>query len=125
MINLTQHAATPDQAEAGVVDMPAATRQALQRLLTFAAIPTAREVAERATAIAEMAGESGHAEAMIGGAPFLMAALEAALYWQGIKPFYAFSLRECVEISTPNGVEKRAVFNHRGFVPAGDRDSWT
>lgn len=59
------------------------------------------------------------AAAMIGGAPFLMPALEKALRTKGILPVYAFSQRESVEEIMEDGtVRKTAVFKHRGFVEA-------
>jgi len=54
---------------------------------------------------------------MIGGAPFLMSALEDALVIAGITPLYAFSVRESVEAEQADGsVRKVAVFRHLGFV---------
>jgi hypothetical protein len=54
--------------------------------------------------------------AMIGGAPWMMAALESALLDAYITPLYAFSVRESVEIAQPDGsVVKTAVFKHVGF----------
>jgi hypothetical protein len=54
---------------------------------------------------------------MIGGAPYLMAPLEVALRAHGITPLYAFSVRESVEQTQPDGsVRKIAVFRHGGFV---------
>ena len=57
---------------------------------------------------------------MIGGAPFFMGALEAALYRRDLTPLYAFSRREVVEKATDDGaVTKTAVFRHEGFVAGG------
>ena len=55
---------------------------------------------------------------MIGGAPFLMAALERELVdtW-GMRPVYAFSVRESVDSVQPDGtVRKTAIFRHGGFI---------
>lgn len=58
---------------------------------------------------------------MVGGAPFFMAPLEAALRAVNIIPVYAFSKRESVEEKQPDGsVKKTQVFKHAGFVPACD-----
>lgn len=131
ILNLTQHAATPEQTAAGVIDLPEEAREALVALLTFANLPTSDEVAARAADIAELAASLASAEdrddgsvgfgshAMIGGAPYLMAPLEHALREQGIEPVYAFSRRESIEERQPDGsVRKTAVFRHVGFVPA-------
>lgn len=127
ILNLTQHQATPEQVSQGVVDLPAAEREALQDLLTFIELPTAADVAARAAEIAELAmmnglsGDEGDSPmpdaAMIGGAPFLMSALERALRVVGIAAIYAFSVRESVEQTQPDGsVIKIASFRHAGFV---------
>lgn len=129
IINLTQHAATADQLAAGVVDLPDTERAALQRALTFDALPTAEDLVERAEYIANLAALNGLGgdedddphpmAAMIGGAPYLMGPLEAALLDAGIEPVYAFSVRETEEQKQPDGsVRKVAVFRHAGFVPA-------
>lgn len=123
MINITQHAATPDQVAAGVMDLPSEERAGLQELLTFEQLPDAGEIIARAERIAEMAKRSleGRADraAMIGGAMWLMAPLAAALRASGIEPLFAFSVRETEEVAQPDGsVRKVAVFRHRGFVRA-------
>jgi len=134
IINLTQHPATAEQIAAGVVDLAGDARQALIVALTFDELPTREELEARAEYIAELAAtysdsddDAGNAgavaypsAAMIGGAPFFMAPLEAALRAVGIAPLYAFSRRESVEETLPDGtVRKVAVFRHAGFVEAG------
>jgi hypothetical protein len=117
ILNLTQHQATPEQIEAGVSQSQS---QEIRRLLTFERLPTRREIAERAEALAEIAEASGEPAAMIGGAPYLMSELEAALCERGITPLYAFSRRESVEEITDSGeTVKRTVFKHLGFVEGG------
>ncbi len=124
ILNLTQHQGTPEQ---GVTELPPQERAALLGLLTFDEPPSAQEIGNAAMAIAELAVHNGlgpfdgedpiaHA-AMIGGAPFLMSALERELQARGIKPLYAFSRRESVEQVQPDGsVRKVAVFRHAGWV---------
>lgn len=105
IINLTQHNATPEQVAEGVVDLPSELRTRLVELLTFNTLPGVAEVFQRAQDIAKLAAEwldeqphpedygrdgAALAEAMIGGAPFLMANLEAALLVYAIEPVYAF-----------------------------------
>jgi len=127
ILNLTQHAATPEQRSAGVFDMTGDHLMTLVELLTFNDLPTQQEVEERAQQIAELAlawltdndviDTVGDIRAMIGGAPFLMAPLEGALRDQGITPVYAFSRRESVEERQSDGsIVKRTVFRHLGFV---------
>lgn len=115
VLNLTQHSATVEQAESGVVEPK--EKAAVQAALTFDAIPSAEEMAQRAEFLAAIAKESGCVEAMIGGAPFFMSTLEKALVLAGIKPVYAFSQRESVETIKEDGsVVKTNVFKHVGFV---------
>ena len=117
-LNLTQHVASNDQVSAGVVEP--ADKEAVQALLTFDSLPTATEIAERAGKLAIIASESGCKAAMIGGAPFLMGALEEALAGfggAGVKPLYAFSVRESADqIQADGSVRKTAIFRHLGFV---------
>jgi hypothetical protein len=119
IINLTQHAATPEQIDAGVFE-PVGGRYSkadVQGFLTFDKLPTMYVVEEHADWLAIIAREHGATHAMIGGAPFLMASLVEALEEAGIKPVYAFSVRESVEENMPDGsVVKRNVFRHAGFV---------
>lgn len=112
IINLTQHAGTPEQ---GVTEPK--NKGLVQSLLTFDALPDASEIRNRAEALASIAAESGASRAMIGGAPYLMSALESALMSCGIKPLYAFSVRESIDQTQPDGsIRKVAVFRHKGWV---------
>lgn len=124
ILNLTQHPATPEQTAVGVVDLPQAERKTLVNLLTFDSLPSAVDVANRATALAILAAtafEDHPVQAMIGGAPYLMAPLEDALVDQGIQPVYAFSMRESVEeVQQDGSVRKVNIFRHAGFVQALD-----
>ena len=117
IINLTQHPATAEQLAAGVVDLPADQKAALQTLLTFDNPPAAFEILTRAGAVAALA--DGHSAAMIGGALWLIGSLTAALRAKGVKPVFAFTRREAEEQPQPDGsVKKVAVFRHAGFVEA-------
>lgn len=115
MLNMTQHPASSEQIATGVVDLPASAQSALAGLLTVEEIPSAEEITQRCEKIAALA--EGHERAMIGGAPWMMSALESALKSKGIAPCYAFSRRESAEAVQPDGsVRKVAVFRHLGFV---------
>lgn len=141
ILNLTQHPATPEQIAAGVVDLPAEDATYVRQWLTADTLESVLEWTdmetdapdhygtpdERAAIIADRAAEltdvgepcEGAAQAMIGGAPWLMAPLERELRQRGIEPLYAFSRRESVEEAQTDGsVRKVNVFRHAGFVPA-------
>lgn len=123
IINLTQHPASAEQREAGVFDVPADLTyggDTLREQLTFNELPAYDDVLLVAECIANLAKDNFECDAaMIGGAPFLMAPLVDALQRNGIKPMFAFSKRESVEETQPDGsVRKTAVFSHLGFVEA-------
>lgn len=111
--NLTQHVATPEQVSAGVT--PEAPSEELKALLTFQNLPSQEEILERAEQLADLA--AGYPAAMIGGAPYLMAPLEAALKERGVEPVYAYSERRSVEKVLPDGsIQKSSIFEFKGFV---------
>ncbi len=127
ILNLTQHPATPEQRAEGVRDLSGAKLAALKGALTFADIPSAEEIRARSEAIAQIACANGLAgdegddpqprAAMVGGAGYLMPALEAELRGYGIEPLHAFTRREVVESMGADGaVTKTAIFRHAGWV---------
>lgn len=114
ILNLTQHVGTPDQ---GVSEPE--EKGAVKALLDFTTLPSWWEIEDRAAKLAAIAVEAGAESAMIGGAPYLMASLEVALKAAGVRPLYAFSIRESVETTGPDGkVTKTATFRHAGWVEA-------
>jgi hypothetical protein len=128
ILNLTQHNVTDEQ-KAQLVVEPRMTKEKIKKLLTFEEIPTKEEIESRATKLAEIAvseasmyaGETDNVvwitRVMLGGAPYLMGALEKAVRECGFTPVYAFSQRESEEITQPDGsVRKVQVFRHCGFV---------
>ena len=118
ILNLTQHKATKEQLEACVIDLPEKDREFLIKELTFDEIPTKEEIRRRAENIGLIPGQFGYMYAMIGGAPFLMSALEKVLIREHISPLYAFSKRESVEVNKEGNVIKTSVFTHKGFISA-------
>lgn len=117
IINLTQHAATPEQVNTGVVDFTGNTLEALKSNITFNTMPNKKAIVERAERVAALAASHGFTKAMIGGAPYFMSALETALKEKGITPMYAFSERISKEEQMPDGtVRKINVFKHQGFI---------
>lgn len=128
ILNLTQHNTTDEQA-AQLVVPPRMTKAKIQKLLTFEEIPTREEIELRANELARIAAsEASHyagdtdntvwiTRVMIGGAPYLMGALERALRERGFTPVYAFSKRESIDQPQPDGsIKKISVFRHAGFV---------
>ena len=111
ILNITNHAPIEEQYRAGVVDNPSTE---LKELLTFDDIPDKSEIERRAARLADMA--KGYDGAMIGGATYLMSALESELKARGVRVFHAFTKREVISRWTPDGVEKNSVFVFLGFV---------
>lgn len=117
--NLTQHKSTPEQVAQGVKDLEPETAAAVRALLTFEERPSKEERVYRAKQLAHLAKDLGAETVMIGGALYLMSALEDALETAGIKAVYAWAPRVCVEQHMPDGsVEKRMIFRHEGFIEA-------
>jgi len=127
ILNLTQHNPTPEQIEAGVVNLPDEMWARVRELLTFEEIPNANQMASNAREIASIAAEffeSGASEdnmfmgaAMIGGAPYFMPFLVNALMAFRIIPLFSFTKRVSVEEQQPDGtVVKKTVFRHEGWV---------
>lgn len=120
IVNLTQHPATAEQTAVGVVDLGGDALMRLRNLLTFSSVPDRAEIAVRAVRIAAIAHECGEdvEAAMIGGAGYLIPALERELWSHAIEPLHAFTVREVVEVIMDDGsVQKTATFRHGGFVP--------
>jgi len=106
-----------------VFDLHPQHQEKLRDLLTFNSLPSAEDIVDAAEIAADLAADvasaAGCRHVMIGGAPFLMSPLERALKERGLIPLYAFSRRESVEETMPDGsVRKTAVFRHQGFVAA-------
>lgn len=141
ILNLTQHTATPEQLAAGVTTGELSPEQVaeIRSLLTFDTLPTIAEVENRARRLGDIAQTAIWRErsglpyateanffeyAMIGGAPYLMPALDRVLRGRGIEPLFAFSVRESVESVEPDGsVRKIAVFRHAGFIGLLEADA--
>lgn len=144
VLNTTQHPASLEQKEAGVIDLPEEKREKLSKLLTFESLPSKEEIQNRAKQISNLVLEEvacsscshkgalpasiGYGvecgncgmdmpiQAMIGGAPFFMASLQKELLKVGVTPVYAFSIRKSVEKIVDGETKKISVFKHLGFV---------
>lgn len=115
IINLTQHSATVEQVSAGVVEPE--RKDFVKMLLTFEGIPSKESIYDRAISLAEIARDAEASFALIGGAPYLMSALERALIARNITPVYSFSERVSVETTGPDGTVKKVnEFRHKGFI---------
>ena len=115
ILNLTQHPATKEQIEVGVIEPY--EKGVIKVLLTFDEIPTKDEMEDRAIRLARICFEENCDAAMIGGAPYFMGTLEKILKLGGIQPLYAFSKRVVKEIQKEDGsVEKKTTFKFEGFV---------
>ena len=128
IMNFTQHRCTQEQLDAGILDCPEQYRNKLSELLTFDELPSKEFVWQRAVSIASLfeviavdlgfdySNEDMALYPMIGGAPFLMSALELAFEDVGLHCYYAFSKRESVDQVQPDGsIRKVAVFRHIGL----------
>ena len=116
IVNLTQHNPTAEQGAAGVFNA-ADDVAVVKAALLFTTLPSVEEISSRAQTLAQIAKESGAEAALIGGAPYLMGALETALKAVGVKPLYSFTERVSVETTNEAGeVVKTNVFKHIGFV---------
>lgn len=134
IVNLTPYPATLDQIDDGVRNLAPDEQEALRRAHKFNEFPSAEEISARAEFIANLAVNNGLGDgdplssfyedpfpdaAMINGEPYLMSALERELAAIGIKPVYAFSIRESQEVELLDGeVETHTIFRHAGFIDA-------
>lgn len=120
ILNLTQHQATQEQVEAGVIGFANEQRaKELKSLITFTTLPSANELYQRAKAVVALvkAEDATIENVMVGGAGYFMPILEEELRLAGINPLHSFTQRETVETTNENGeVVKTSKFVHVGFV---------
>ena len=113
IINLTQHIATPDQANQGVVEP--SDKKAVQELLTFTTCPNANEIKERAVKLAALC--EGYETAMVGGAGYLMRPLVQELFKKNVQPVFAISKPVEKQETLPDGtIKTQRIFQHEGFL---------
>ena len=121
ILNLTQHNATKDQQDAGIIDMPVEFQVALKGLLTFPTQYTRDDLEYRALQIHELVRDfCGTSKevlegVMIGGMPSFMPVLESVLISKGIKVGYACTERKSVDKEVDGKIIKTAVFVHAGM----------
>ena len=117
IINLTQHQLTQEQLQ-GAVQVGNDVRDEVVKLITFNGLPTAGEIKNNASRLAEICRDMHASHAVIGGAPYFMGPLEQALRKAGIVPLYAFTERVAVEVVNPETgeVTKTSKFNFAGWI---------
>ena len=138
IINLTQHQMVQEQYEYNGIELyevqfkghEKEARADILEALTFNEIPSKEDIIGRAKTLStiavatlnqarDLSGLDAKFYALIGGAPYLMSALEKELKEDGIIPLYAFSKRESVEKVNPDGsVTKTCIFKHAGYIEA-------
>ena len=138
IINLTQHQMVQEQYNFNDIELyevqfkghEKEAREDIIEALSFNELPTKGEIESRAKTLSTIAVATLNQArdlseldakfyALIGGAPYLMSALEKELKEDGIIPLYAFSKRESVEKVNPDGsVTKTCVFKHAGYIEA-------
>ena len=121
ILNLTQHNATKDQINAGIVDLPAEFKTALVGAITFPATYTKSDLERKARQVLEVVRDyhgsevAKTASVMIGGMPSFMPVLERVLSEYGIKVGYACTERKSVDKEVDGKIIKTAVFVHAGM----------
>ena len=117
LINLTQHNLTQEQLK-DAVEVGTDVRDEVIKLITFNGLPTAGEIKDNASRLAEICRDMHASHAVIGGAPYFMGPLEQALRRVGVTPLYAFTERVAVEVTNPETgeVTKTSKFNFAGWI---------
>lgn len=113
--NLTQHQPTAAQAVEGVQK----PLEGAAKLLTFEKLPSQLEINARVLLLSTLVAENALLgdRVMVGGAPYLMGPLVAALKAIGLRPVFSFTERKSVEKTLEDGsVSKTAIFEHVGWV---------
>ena len=116
ILNLTQHVATKEQENDGVVEPSKELKERIKPMITFEDIPTKKEMTEVAKELVKFVKEYDCEGAMIGGAMFFMSTLENALKQENLTPYYAFSKRRCEEKLVDGVVKKISLFEYIGLI---------
>lgn len=118
IINLTQHNATEDQLNAGVIDLQGDLKAALVTAITFPAVYTHEDLVSRAKRVVGIVRDAqvDCQHVMIGGMPSFMPVLQNTLQEAGYRVGYACTDRVSVDVPDGNGgVKKTSVFKHVGM----------
>ena len=123
ILNLLQKKVTPELEALGVVEYPA--RAELMNMMLFKMAPTVEEVelvsSQLAATVAAYCRRHGIKKVLIGGAPYMISSLEAALMSHGLLPVYQYTHRVCTGFKHINGKEV-AIYK---FEPNGLVDMYT
>ena len=123
ILNLTQHEASAEQKEAGVVEPISEIKKRIKFFLTFSSLESVKDMELRAEMLARICNDLGFEYAMVGGAGYFTPSLVSALLWHGITPLFAFTKRESKEEKMEDGaIRKVSVFHHEGFVELDSQD---
>ena len=117
-LNLTQHATTKEQQEAGIVEPSPEVKAKIRELITFNERPTESELFERAEQVAALIPEEYNG-AMIGGASYFQGYLESAIARRNMEPVYAFSQRRVV--LNPDGTKTTQFNRFEGLVEGNEK----
>lgn len=121
MLNITQHTATKEQAEDGVVEPSQEIKAQIQKLITFdkTVMSEPEQIWNRAKALVALIKREYPEihKVMIGGALYFMPALTRELKEHGYEVFFSYTDRVSVETHNADGsVTKTLIFKHLGFV---------
>ncbi len=93
IVNLTEHAATPEQAAAGVYELDDYLKEKVKMALAYLDWRSQENIQKRTEELALIALAEGVKFAMIGGLAYLMNELEVSLKKREITPLYATDFR--------------------------------
>ena len=116
IFNLTQHVASQEQKEEGVIEPENDNKTVIKALLTFDTKPSEYELQQTAKEIISIVPKECDS-VMIGGAPYFLPYLSKEAAKKGFEVLHSFTERVSVEKTNADGtVEKTSVFQHKGFV---------
>lgn len=121
MLNITQHTATAEQLQDGVVEPSQEIKAQIQKLITFdkTVMSEPEQIWNRAKALVALVKREYPEihKVMIGGALYFMPALTREFKEHGYEVFFSYSDRVSQETHNPDGsVTKTLVFKHLGWV---------
>lgn len=121
MLNITQHTATKEQMEDGVIEPSPEIKAQIQKLITFdkTVMSEPEQIWNRAKALVTLVKREYPEihKVMIGGALYFMPALTQEFKEHGYEVFFSYTDRVSQETHNPDGsVTKTLVFKHLGWV---------
>ena len=117
IINLTQHDATQDQLDAGVVNLIGEAAYKLKQAYRFNYVPSAEEKNRRVREIVQIAIDCKAEKALLDGPAWLTSALERELAVHEISAVYSFSMYPIIMTMEGDGtLVKRQRIKHMTFI---------